>query len=234
MTVILTCLVSFFFDAVLIQFMRNRIYLLVCLFCFSCGQKEGTNDQSSEINQDTAVEMDTVVIHPTSVSEIKEAYAVIFSKLESGLLDSISLKYDCYGERSGTITYFTDGGKLSMVKHDYNEYDHYSAVDQYFVSDSTVFFVHQTNVSWSFVSVNAAGEGVTQDNFTEKRMYVVDKNPILCLEKKYTIRSDRPDTINRDHIPNDEVECQSVEPVLRDFDRLVAFKNSPDQDCLEK
>lgn len=203
--------------------MRNCTYLLLCLIWFSCGQRQDTNNRSSE-GQET--KQDVVASNPTSVSEIKQAYAATISKLESGLLDSVSRKYNDFNERSGTITYFSDAGKLSMIKHNYNEYDHYSATDQYFVSDSNLFFVHLTGISWSFVSEKDAAEGATRDNFTEQRMYVVDKSPILCLKKKYTIRSDRPDKVDRENVPNNEVECQSFQPILEDFGRLIALKET--------
>ena len=211
--------------------MRSCTYLILCLLWFSCGQREETENRSFEEDEAT---QNVEVSNPTSVSEIKQAYAATITKLESGALDSVSLKYDCYNERSGTITYFTDDGKLSMITHSYNEYDHYSATDQYFISDSNLFFIHLKGISWSFVSEKNAAEGATQDNFTEQRMYIVDNSPILCLEKKYTTRSDRPNEVDGESVSNKEVECQSIQAISKDLDRLIAFKNNPNKDCLEK
>ncbi|RXF67586.1 hypothetical protein [Arcticibacter tournemirensis] len=222
--------------------MKPYIYLTLCLIFFSCGQTRNSEDSTS-LNADSAAartdsvpqnsKSGTLNSNPLSVEEIKQRYAIINDKLQRGLLDSISFKYDCNQERNGTITYFSDKGQLTMIKHSYNEYSHFSAVDLYFVSNNTLFFAHFKRVSWSFESGQAA-EGATKDDITEQRLYIVKEKPLLCLEKKYIKRSHSSDNPRPEDVQSKEVKCNSIAPVLKDFGKLIDFKDSDQHDCLEK
>ncbi|TDQ08257.1 hypothetical protein [Pedobacter metabolipauper] len=219
--------------------MKNYIYPIVFLFLVSCGQsKESENREAvkKENIQDTpAVGTDpsSIAISPSSVEEIKQVYTATVNKLQSGSLDSTSFKYDCNGERRGTVTYFFDKGKLSIIKHAYSEYDHYSATDQYFVNDDELFFAHLKEVTWSFESGGAA-EGATKDNITERRYYVVKEKSIHCLEKKYTIRSHSSDNPQPEQVQSKEVACKPASSLNVDFRKLIAFRTSSDHSCLKK
>ncbi|TCD01197.1 hypothetical protein [Pedobacter psychroterrae] len=216
--------------------MKNYIYLLLCILLFSCGQ---TQNNETKVDADTnsvdsvSVSSDSVKAqpNPTSVPEIKQAFSLINKKLEQGVLDSVSFKYDCKGERNGTVTYFSEKGKLAVIKHSYNEYSHFSAVDQYFVNDGSLFFAHFNRVVWSFASGQAA-EGATKDDITEQRIYIAAEKPLLCLEKKYTINSHSSDNPIPGNLSNKEVECKTTASVLRGFGKLLAFKDSANRDCL--
>jgi len=218
--------------------MKNNIYLLLCALLFSCGQRQ---NNETKIVADTnsvdsgSVSNDSVKVqpHPTSVPEIKQAFSVTDKKLQQGVMDSVSFKYDCKGERNGTVTYFSDKGNLAIIKHSYNEYSHFSAVDQYFVKDGKLFFAHFNRVVWSFESGKAA-EGATKDDVTEQRIYIAAEKPLLCLEKKYTIKSHSSDNPIPENLENKEVECKTIGSVLRDFGKLLAFKDSASHDCLMK
>lgn len=222
--------------------MKPYIYLTLCLISFSCGQTRNSED-STNLNADSAAartdsvpqnsKSGIVDSNPLSVEEIKQRYAIINDKLQRGLLDSTSFKYDCNQERNGTITYFSDKGQLTMIKHSYNEYSHFSAVDLYFVSNSTPFFAHFNRVSWSFESGQAA-EGATKDDITEQRLYIVKEKPLLCLEKKYTKRSHSSDNPRPEDVQSKQVKCKPIEPVLKDFGKLIDFKDNAQHDCLEK
>ena len=48
-----------------------------------------------------------------SVNGIKQQYRAVNSKLEATELDSLGLLYEC-NERSGTVTYFSENGKLTF------------------------------------------------------------------------------------------------------------------------
>ena len=215
--------------------MKIPMYSLLCLFFFSCGQKR-SSDEKNTIPTDSAVintHSVTVDSYPTSVEQIKQRYAIINDKLKRGLLDSLSFKYDCNKERSGTVTYFSDKGELLMIKHTYNEYSHFSAVDQYFISNNKLFFAHLNGTSWSFESGQAA-EGATKDDIIEQRLYVENEKPLLCLEKKYTKRSHSANNPAPANVPNKQVKCKPIEALLKDFNLLVEFKSSANNDCLEK
>ncbi len=218
--------------------MKTYLYLLLCLFFFSCGQSSNreeiynSNTDSVVVNTDP-VPTDTnstVVSNPATIEDIKLRYAVINDKLQHSLLDSISFKYDCNQERSGTLTYYFDKGKLAIIKHSYNEYSHFSAIDLYFVSNNTPFFIHLNRVSWSFESGQSA-EGATKDDVTEHRIYIAGAKSLLCLEKKYIIRSLSSDNPRPENVANKEVKCKPVKATLADFARLMQFKDSDNHDC---
>lgn len=85
-----------------------------------------------------------------NIDDIKKAYAAVNKELEDGQLDSTTFKYSCKDEKNGMVGYFTKNGNLKLIVHRYNEYDHYEAVDRYFVQDSTLFFTYSTTTAWSF------------------------------------------------------------------------------------
>jgi len=214
-----------------------KIYMcsLLCLFFFSCGQKRSADEKNTIYTGSAILNTDSVTVHsnPTSVVQIKKRYAIINDKLKRGLLDSLSFKYDCNMERSGTVTYFSDKGELIMIKHTYNEYSHFSAIDQYFISNNNLFFAHLNGASWSFESGQAA-EGATKDDIIEQRLYVENEKPLLCLEKKYTKRSHSSNNPLSANVPNKQVKCKPIEALIKDFNKLVEFKSSANHDCLEK
>lgn len=220
--------------------MKKLFYLLLCVFLASCGQQKESSNQSpmKEINDDrkgssSQLDSGSIIINPSSIEEIKQAYAAATDKLQRNLLDSASFKYNCNNERSGTITYFSEKAKLVMIRHIYNEYDHHSANDQYFVSDNGLYFAYLNTVLWSFESGRAA-EGATKDDVTEQRLYILKEKPVQCLEKKYTILSHSSDNPKPETIQSKQVDCKPVRPLLNQFDKLVAFKEDSDRECFEK
>lgn len=219
--------------------MKKLIYLLVYLFFISCQQQKTSSNKASlkertgDSKSASSVNSDNVIINPSSISEIKQAYAFTIDKLQNKLLDSVSFKYNCYNERSGTITYFSEKGKLSMIRHIYNEHDHHSATEQYFLSNNAVFFAYLNKTSWSFEAGQAA-EGATKDNITEERLYIVKEKPVLCLEKKYITRSHTSSNPQPEAVQNRQTDCKTIRPLLNDFDRLLAFRHSSNHECFEK
>lgn len=215
--------------------MKTLLYTLLCLFLFSCGQKRNTEATTTVVADPAAVNIkaDTVASKPTSVEQIKQRFANINTKLQGGLLDSIAYKYDCNGERSGTVTYYSDHGKLAMIKHNYSEYSHFEASDQYFISNGNLFFAYFNRLNWSFESGQAA-EGATTDHITEQRLYIANEQSLLCLEKKYTKRSHAHANSRPADVQNKKVACKPMEPVIKDFNKLVEFKDNGNHDCLGK
>ena len=212
--------------------MKNYLYSLLCIALLSCGQTQNPKEKPSLVTNPVEDSV-AVIVNPSTVEDIKKVYTATNEKLKSQSLDSVSYMYNCNDEISGTVTYYSESGKLKLIKHSYSEYSHFTAVDHYYVSDDNLFFAHLKGVSWSFESGRAA-EGATKDNITEQRLYVVKKLPVLCLEKKYIKRSHAQDNPLPENVPNKEVECKSIEPTLRDFGKLLAFKDSSNRDCLGK
>jgi len=230
--------------------MKIYIYALLCFLLFSCGQSRNAEpttvvvpdsvatktDSAAAVNSsaDTIIANPTSVIaNPTSVLQIRQRFAVINDKLQRTQLDSISFKYDCNEERSGTVTYFSEQGKLVLVKHSYSEYSHFSAVDDYFISNDKLFFAHLNRRNWSFESGQAV-EGATIDNIIEQRLYLANDKALLCLEKKYTTRSHAAANPIPANLPNKQVTCKSTEPLIKDFKNLIDYQRSNNHDCLEK
>ena len=212
--------------------MKNYVSFLLCLAFLSCGPRRDNNEtilDTSSVPSDA--DSVAAIKNPASIEDIKQLYAEVNHKWQGGKLDSISIKYDCSGERTGTVTYFSENGKLSMIKHSYSEYSHFSAIDQYFISNDKLFFAHLTGVSWSFESGEAV-TGATKDNITEKRFYITSKKPLLCLEKRYVKKSHSSNNPRPESVESKQVDCKALEPVLKGFGKLLAFKNGSKQDCL--
>ncbi|TKC09945.1 hypothetical protein FA048_06970 [Pedobacter polaris] len=219
--------------------MKKIIYLLSCLLLVSCSQEQSPVKNTIPIKTATKDKpvlnnsLNKVVPIPKSVVEIKQSYTATINKLKNGVLDSITLKYNCNNERSGTIVYFSENGKLLMIKHNYNEYDHHSATDQYFLNDKTLYFAYLNRLSWSFVS-GATAEGATKDDITEQRLYIVDNQAIQCLEKKYSIFSQATNNPKPNAVPNKLVNCKPLKPIISEFNKLLAFQHNSKKGCLEK
>lgn len=214
--------------------MKNYVSILLTFVLLSCGQSK-VNYNKPTLDTITSPPEDNttrVINKSSSVEDITMLYAELNDKLHEGMLDSVSINYDCSGERSGIVTYFYEGVKLIIIKHSYSEYSHFSATDEYFISNDRLFFAHQTGVSWSFESGNAAS-GATKDNITERRFYIAQESPLLCLEKRYerkgALENSKPETVK-----NKVVDCKNLEPVLNSFIKLIKFNKSSSQDCLGK
>ena len=71
--------------------MKTFLYALICLFFFSCSQNQ--QKEATTVVVDSAAvptEPDTAVSTPASVEQIKQRYANINTRLQDGLLDSVS------------------------------------------------------------------------------------------------------------------------------------------------
>jgi len=212
---------------------KNIFYGFVILLITSCTQQSETNTQQQEQTPtrdtltdsvDTAFRADRMF---TNVDEIQETYSFVMKQLENGIMDSTSFKYSCQGEKGGTVTYFSDEGKLRLIVHRYHEYDHYSAVDRYFVEKDRLYFAHLNGVSWSFED-----GGGTRDNVKEQRIYVVNQQPIRCLEKSYAIRSKASDNPNPETLANKEVDCKSPASVIGPYRLLLKYREKGTSGCL--
>lgn len=213
--------------------MRFLLYIIIVITIISCSKNsKSTSPEESTSEVDTTVGEDpgTEPLQALqSVEDIQKEFAYITSKIETGSMDSTSFDYNCYNEKSGTVTYFSEKGQLRLIKHAYSEYSHYSATDQYFVKDNALFFVFYDGVSWSF-----EGQNETRDDITEKRFYIIDNEPVKCLEKEFTVRSSATNNPQSSTVPNKEVECTTLEPILEKYELLVTHQSQKeDITCLE-
>ena len=217
-------------------FMKLLFFTGILLSLYACGNPEGRNNsgQQTDLSSIVHAEDEKAPAKIGSVSDIQKEYAAVMLKHAKKSMDSAVYKYDCGGERSGTIVSFTEQGELKMIEHRYSEYSHFSATDQFFVKDSSLYFVFLDQVSWSFDS-DAAQAGATKDNITEQRFYFVDQQPVKCLEKKFTVRSSAKDNPRSESVASKEVSCQSSEEVIKQYQNILDYlKKDSKKDCLEK
>lgn len=217
--------------------MKSKLVLLITfgICCaFSCTQGPDSNAVESDIQT-----TDSLVVHTPeserpiqSVEDIQDAYTGVVEQWDRGALDSVSFEYTCgNGERSGTVSYFSQEGNLRLIIHRYSEYSHYSAEDQYFVRDSILYFAFLKGISWTF---EEGPEGSTRDNITEQRVYLLDMQPVKCLEKKYIIRSQVKENPLPESVPNKEVKCASSSSLVKSYHQLLQHhRNPPASGCLE-
>ncbi|QCR21632.1 hypothetical protein C1N53_04240 [Pontibacter sp. SGAir0037] len=164
-----------------------------------------------------------------NIEDIRKEYSRVISMAEKNSLDSSFFNYDCYGEKKGRVVFFSDEEGLRLIRHTYNEYSHFSATDEYFVKDSSLFFAFYHHVSWRF-----EGEGETRDDVTEKRFYLLHGKALKCLEKKFTVKSSSSGNLQPEMVANKETDCSSLEAVLDKFDLLTKYKGSATApSCLE-
>ncbi len=209
-------------------------YMAAFLLILSCTQRSQTTTGSQDsLSADTAVASPDTLTHSkpglSTVEDIRRSYTATIGKLQRGELDSASFTYDCSGERSGTVSYFTEAGNLKMIIHRYSEYSHYSATDRYFVQDNQLYFAYLNGVSWTF----DGAEGATRDDITEQRIYLVDEKPVKCLEKKYTTRSAATDNPKSETVPSKDVKCKPAAAILKPYQILLKYHNKPAPSCLE-
>ncbi|MFD3000304.1 hypothetical protein ACFS7Z_08030 [Pontibacter toksunensis] len=128
------------------------VYLIVFMTLVSCKESTTSSENSNLVGATTPLiitQTDSfeVLRDLKNVADIKKEYTYVTSRIESSRMNSASFNYNCNDEKKGTVTYFTENGQLRMIKHTYNEYSHFSAVDNYFVKDSTPFFVLQRRLA---------------------------------------------------------------------------------------
>ncbi len=210
--------------------MKHPVYSLLILALLSAAcNNTSPNTPANEQNQDSVIKPSShQVSAPNSIEAIQKSYEQITTQKDQGLFDSTGFKYNCNNEISGTVSYFTEKGQLRLVIHRYNEYDHHEAEEYYYIKDSTLFFIYNKELLWSF---DSGPQGSTKDNITEQRVYLIDQKPVRCLEKEYTIRSNATNNPRPDTIPNKEIECAAVE-VMKSYQQLLKHRGKTPPGCL--
>lgn len=215
--------------------MKDKIiYSLIAIVTLvSCGEikNKDSGEKDSLATKEFVPATDSIALFtetPRDEEEIRKMYRHTVTLIDNNeLLDTSSFSYNCQGEKKGIVTYYTLDGAVRLIEHQYNEYDHYDAVDQYYVQNDSVYFAFLKGTAWSFES----GDGATKDNVTEKRVYLAKGKPIKCLEKKYTIYSQFPQDTNS--IANIEVDCPPVKSIVAPYRLLKKHYKNPTTGCLE-
>lgn len=211
------------------------MYVAILITFFSCQETTSTHSQEPFSEEKPATVVSSANVSPEakrelkSVEDIKKEYSFITSKMEGGRLDTTSFKYNCQGEKSGKVVYYSENGQLRMIRHTYNEYSHFSATDEYFLKEDAPFFVFYKHLVWSFVDQNQ-----TKDEVTEKRFYIVDSRPIRCLQNKYTLLSSEKEALQPTKGSNQKIACSSLQPIDEKVSLFLKLRNQKeDLACLE-
>lgn len=214
----------------------KRLFILFLGTCFAFSCTQGTDSHTVKSDNIDLDNLSDTVPEPEmpiqSIEDIQQAYSTVIKQVESMVLDSVSFEYSCgNGERSGSVSYYSHDGDLQLIVHRYAEYSHYSAEEQYLVRDSTLFFNFLKEISWSF---EEGPEGSVRDHIRESRTYLLDKEPVKCLEKKYVIRSQITNNPRPETVPNEEIDCNSASSLLKKFPVLKNhYEKAPESGCLE-
>ncbi|WP_144281633.1 hypothetical protein [Chryseobacterium echinoideorum] len=211
--------------------MKNAILSLSLILVFSCEKQtsEKANSISENESNKTSQVSDSSKISLQNIDEIKAEYTKINQEINTKKLDSTSFNYEC-NERSGTVVYYSQNGKLRSIKHSFSEYSHYSSVENYFVNDDQPFFIFQQETVWNFDG-GTAEKPETKDEINEKRLYYINNKLEKCLEKKYTVRSAKKNKLNPENIKNIENKNCSDKELMKTFSNLMSHKNK-NPDCL--
>lgn len=219
---------------------KNYFFALILLSATACKEDTKPNHTGNQAAAatDTAISGNLTTSEPAepdgipqNVEDIQRVYTATMEKLQQGQLDSTSFTYECQNEINGTVTYYSEGGKLRLMTHAYSEQDHHGAEDQYFVKDDKLFFTYTSTTFWSF---DGGGEGSTKDDITEYRIYLVDDKPVKCLEKKYSIHSKATNNPKPDDVANKEVDCKTHQATaIKSFELLRKYRSKGTTGCLE-
>jgi len=221
--------------------MMRPIYLLLAAgallaACHTETKKNGTDDTTKILSERSTADSLAPTVADQSletVAAIQDAYVQTMERLQEGALDSTFFEYDCQGERNGRVVYYSEKGKLLLIKHSYGEYSHHEVDETYFVRDKKPFFQFRQATTWSFDSGSAA-EGATRDEVQEQRIYLKDEKPFRCLQKSYVMRSKANDNPIPDKLPNKDVGCASAASTLTSFALLAKYEQQSTTGCLEE
>ncbi|MFD2825899.1 hypothetical protein ACFSYG_05405 [Leeuwenhoekiella polynyae] len=207
-----------------------RVLLLFCSVLLISSCKENPKNQKTPIpqSQDAGSETPEPISSPqtlTNIEDIKKEYSRLTQLLKTKDLDSTSFTYNCNGEKSGTVVFFSDTTGLKVIRHAHNEYSHFEAADLYYLRDEVPFFVFSTNTTWSF-SGGTADAPQTTDNVVENRFYLLNGEPVDCLRKQYSIKSDEANPVNPNTITNQKTDCKAIEDYLETYKLLLKHRET--------
>ncbi|MCJ7936000.1 MAG: hypothetical protein MUW56_20820 [Chryseobacterium sp.] len=161
---------------------------------------------------------------PDIIENIRKEYNILHGQMEAKQFKTSDFTYDCNNEISGKAIYYSEQGDIRVIEHSYAEHDHFSGIVQYFIKNGKVFFIYREETVWNFDG-GTPEKPVTKDDTTETRIYVENDQPVQCLEKMYSIRSNTAAKPSPDNIPGKEVSC-NIGELMKAYQSLI---NSKDQ-----
>ncbi|WP_426478474.1 hypothetical protein ACP3T3_03125 [Chryseobacterium sp. CBSDS_008] len=205
--------------------MKKLFLTASLLLIFSCkNDKDKTGHKESVSKDSLVVKKDSVqTSREDPIDQIKKEYAALQAQLAAKKLNSSKLTYDCNDEPSGEVIFYSDKDGIKVIEHFYAEHSHFSASEKYFVKDGKPFFIFRQETVWNFAG-GTPEKPVTKDDITETRIYLKNNQPLKCLEKKYTIKSDQKEKTVPDNIPGKEIQC-NVNDVIKTYQTLLKNKD---------
>lgn len=210
--------------------MKNIFYFFFILTILACSEKESSDGNRLD-NKTTEVQVNSkpTIKKMQSVSDIRASYAEINERIRTKSLDSSFFKYNCNDEKSGIVTFFKEKGKVRLIRHSHSEYSHFSATNEYFVESDSVFFIYSKEVQWTFADQNK-----TRDEIVEKRFYVLNDQPVKCLQNESTVLVSSAESNVLKATSNKKINCSSFRPMLMQFKKLISLQDQKkDMQCLE-
>lgn len=213
-------------------------YLLGLIILLGCKDTSNSRDSLVErdnntINESESIEAKVSIKEIKNIEDIQQEYRYINSAYKKKAFDSTSFNYNCYNERKGTVTYFSDEDGLKIIQHSYNEYSHYSSIHRYYIKNERPFFIFYKDLSWKFDG-EANGQPGTKDDITEKRYFLVENQIVKCMAKMYSKLSYSDNNPTPNEVPNKKVPCPSINKLNQSFEALLKNKNeTTDVKCLE-
>ena len=202
-----------------------KLILIIILFsaCTADNSTADIDNTDSTFSGDTVeAEVNTVFTDSiNSIEAIKAKYAETTEAINNNITDSASFRFDCKGERSGTVTYHTIKGEIVMIEKHYSAYSHMEATERYFVSDGAPYFIYKKILNWAF-DTEAEKQGAVIDKYKEQRFYIIDNELVRCLEKEYSIRSASNDNPDPENILNKTVKCPAIQELNKEFELLLS------------
>lgn len=210
-----------------------NLTLLLCLFLSACGdgpdasQIQPSNDLSSSASEDP-------------ILNIQKRYNTINNWLTSATLSMDSFPYTCEANAGGgQVKYFRQNGELVMLRHDFYEGDHAGTTEIYYLHNERPIFIFVESSSWSFGGPASDDPSIphTIDNVTENRYYFtnyeagIGQQSLKCLQKDYVIRSWIEIPLNKNQIPNKDIECSSNAIDYLNRFKALESKNLSDIGC---
>lgn len=206
--------------------MKTLLLTASLFLVFSCkNEKNKTINKGSVSKDNTVIKNDSLQASTVEdpIVQIKKEYAVLQTQLETKKLNSSQFTYDCNGEPSGEVIFHSDKDEVKVIEHFYAEHSHFSGSEKYFIKDEKPFFIFRQETVWNFDG-GTPEKPVTKDDITETRIYLQNNQPLKCLEKKYSIKSDQKEKTASDTIPGKEIQC-SVDELLKNYQSLLKHKD---------
>ncbi len=200
---------------------------LICLLIIICSCSDNKTDEGSEnhtrsnpVNKKTRSNASKML---SSVDDIRKEFHKTQSKILQRKLDSLGFSYEC-DERVGDVTYYYDQNDLKMIRFSTGD-SHFSSEQHYYINTGKPYFVYIKETLWSFDG-GTADKPETKDDITEKRFYISDGKPVLCLEKKYTVKSSSANNPKPQDVKNTEIRSCSISDLEKQYGILLKYKNN--------